>query len=289
MNAARIRKLMKRIIIYSFVLLSLWVFLSQCVIMKNRWSDKKAYRVFKVKEISLVINDTIINGKHLHYAVSGNDSLPTLVFIHGSPGSWMNYMLFMWDSSMQKKFRMVAIDRPGFGYSDFGKAVHLQEQCNMIMPVLQKLKTSQPMILVGHSMGGPVLVRLAAENPSLFSKLVIVAGSIDVNQEKTETWRKVMNNRPLYWCLPGAFGPSNTELLYLKKDLIPLQNDFSKINCDVLFVHGDKDTWVPIENIAYGKKMMINARSILADTLFGAGHNIPWERTAEFKKILLDL
>jgi pimeloyl-ACP methyl ester carboxylesterase len=286
----RFRKIMRRTILYSFCLISLWLLLAQCFIMRNRWSDNKAYHVFKAKEVPLTIYDTIINERHLHYAVCGNgDSLPTLVFIHGSPGSWMNYMKFMWDSSMRKKFRIVAIDRPGFGYSDFGKAVHLQEQCGLIMPVLKKLKTNQPMFLVGHSMGGPVLVKLAAANPSLFEKIVIVAGSIDVDEEKTETWRKVMSVRPLYWCLPGAFGPSNTEILYLKKDLIPLQNDFKNITCNVLFVHGDKDTWVPIGNIAYGKKMMVHAKSITADTLFGAGHNIPWERTDEFKKILLGL
>jgi pimeloyl-ACP methyl ester carboxylesterase len=284
------RKIMRRTFLYSLCLISLWLLLAQCFVMRNRWSDNKAYHVFKTKDVPLTIYDTIINNRHLHYAVCGNgDSLPTLVFIHGSPGSWMNYMKFMWDTSFRKKFRIVAIDRPGFGYSDFGKATHLQQQCELITPVLQKLKTNQPMILVGHSLGGPVLVKLAAANPSLFDKIVIVAGSIDVDQEKAETWRKIMANRPLYWCLPGAFGPSNTEILYLKKDLIPLQQDFKNITCDVLFVHGDKDTWVPIENIAYGKKMMIHAKSIAADTLFGAGHNIPWERTAEFKNILLGL
>lgn len=286
----RFRNMMRRIILYSFCLIFLWLLLAQCFVMRNRWSDTKAYRVFKAKEVPLTIYDTIINKRHLHYAVCGNgDSLPTLVFIHGSPGSWMNYMIFMWDSSLRKKFRIVAIDRPGFGYSDFGKAAHLQEQAALIMPVLQKLKTRQPMFLVGHSMGGPVLVKLAADNSSLFEKIVIVAGSIDVAQEKTETWRKVMADRPLYWLLPGAFGPSNTEILYLKKDLVPLQNDFKSITCNVLFVHGDEDTWVPIGNIAYGKKMMIQAKSITADTLYGAGHNIPWERTAAFKKILLNL
>ncbi|MEP7254123.1 MAG: alpha/beta hydrolase [Ferruginibacter sp.] len=257
--------------------------------MRNRWSDDKAYRVFKAKNVPLNIYDTIINERHLHYAVCGSDSLPTLVFIHGSPGSWMNYMIFMWDSSMRKKFRMVAIDSPGFGYSNFGEAMHLQEQCDIIMSVIQKLKTRKPMFLVGHSMGGPLSVKLAAENSSLFESVVIIAGSIDVNQEKTEAWRKIMSVRPLYWCLPGAFGPSNTELLYLKKDLLPLQNDFKNIACNVLFVHGDKDTWVPIENVAYGKKMMINAKSISVDTLYGAGHNIPWERTDALKQILLGL
>jgi pimeloyl-ACP methyl ester carboxylesterase len=68
-----------------------------------------------------------------------------------------------------------------------------------------------------------------------------------------------------------------------------LQNDFKNITCNVLFVHGDKDTWVPIENIAYGKKMMVNARSISVDTLHGADHQIPWKRTEELKRILLGL
>jgi pimeloyl-ACP methyl ester carboxylesterase len=289
MSTGRLKKIMKRTILYSIALLSVWLFLAQCFVMRNRWSDDKAYSIFKAKNIPLDIYDTIINNRHLHYAVCGSDSLPTIVFVHGSPGSWMNYMIFMWDSAMRKKFRIVAIDRPGFGYSDFGKAMHLKEQCDMIMPVLQKLKTGKPMFLVGHSMGGPVVVRLAAENSSLFQTVVIIAGSIDVNQEKTETWRRIMNVRPFYWCLPGAFGPSNTELLYLKKDLVPLQNEFKKITSNVLFVHGDEDTWVPIANIAFGQSMMINAKSISADTLHGAGHNIPWERTDELKHILLNL
>lgn len=48
------------------------------------------------------------------------------------------------------------------------------------------------MFLVGHSIGGPLLVKLAAEDPSLFEMIVITAGSIDANQKKTETWRKLM-------------------------------------------------------------------------------------------------
>jgi pimeloyl-ACP methyl ester carboxylesterase len=285
----RVKKIMQRIILYSLLILSLWLLLAQCFIMRNRWSDSKADGVFKAKHVPLQLYDTLINSRHLHYAICGEDSLPTIVFIHGSPGSWMNYMKFMWDPTMRKKFRIVAIDRPGFGYSNFGEAMHLQEQCKLLLPVLQQLKTDKPIFLVGHSMGGPIVAKLAADDPSLFKTIVIVAGSIDINQETTETWRKVMNVRPLYWLLPGAFGPSNTELLYLKKDLLSLQSDFKKITCNVLFIHGDKDTWVSIKNIAYGTKMMMNAASISADTLHGADHQIPWKNKEEFTKILLNL
>jgi pimeloyl-ACP methyl ester carboxylesterase len=289
MKHIRLKKMRRRTFAYAIALLFVWVLLAQCFIMRNRWSDQKAYSVFKAKEVPLKIFDTIINDRHLHYAVCGNDSLPTLVIIHGSPGSWMNYMHFMWDTAMRSKFRIVAIDRPGFGYSDFGKAMHLQEQCRIILPVLQKLKTGKPMFLAGHSLGGPIVVKLAADDPALFQTLVIIAGAIDVSLEKKETWRRIMNIRPFYWLLPGAFAPSNTELLYLKTDLVSLQEDFKNISCDVLFVHGDKDTWVPIENIAYGKKMMIHAKSITADTLHGADHQVPWKRHDELKKIFLNL
>ena len=289
MPSTRFKKIMRRTLLYSLALIAVWLLLAQCFIMRNRWSDKKAYGVFKSKDVPLTIYDTVINKHHLHYAVCGPDTLPTLVFIHGSPGSWMNYMKFMWDTAMRKKFRVVAIDRPGFGYSDFGKAMHLQDQCKMIMPVLEKLKTGQPMFLAGHSLGGPVVVKLAADNPSLFKTVVIIAGAIDINQEAKETWRHIMNVRPLYWALPGAFGPSNTELLYLKKDLLPLQNDFKNITCNVLFVHGDKDTWVPIKNIAYGTTMMVHAASIKADTIHGADHQIPWKNQDRLKEILLGL
>jgi pimeloyl-ACP methyl ester carboxylesterase len=280
---------MRKLFLYSLAILLTWIFLAQCIIMRNRLSDKKATSIFDAKNIPLRISDTVMGERNIHYAVSGNDSLPTLVFIHGSPGSWMNYMKFMWDSSMRKKFRMVSIDRPGFGYSNFGKAMHLQQQCDLILPVLRSLKTAQPMYLVGHSMGGPVVVQLAASAPELFEKIVIVAGAIDIHQEAKETWRKIMSVRPMYWLLPGAFGPSNTELLYLKNDLLPLQQEFKKITCNVQFIHGDKDTWVPIKNIAYGMQMMTNAKSIAADTIKGADHQIPWKNKEEFTQLLLKI
>lgn len=195
----------------------------------------------------------------------------------------------MYDNELLKKYRLISFDRPGFGHSDFGEAMHIQDQCRLLFSVLQKLKNDQPMILCGHSLGGPVIVKLAADAPGMFKTLVIVAGSLDPGLEKKETWRHIMDKKPMFWFLPGAFQPSNTELLYLKKDLKPLTDDLHKITSNILFIHGDKDDWVPIENISYGQKMMVNAASVRADTLRGADHNFPWKRTEEFKNILLRL
>lgn len=257
---------------------------------RMRWPDDKAYATFERKGAPIQIIDTFIEGYRIHLALSGwSDSLPTLVFIHGSPGSWFHYKKFMLDAELRKKFRIVSIDRPGFGHSDFGKAIHLEEQSRIIAPMLESLKTAKPMFLCGHSMGGPVVVKLAADNPGLFKTIVIVAGAIDIAQEKKERWRHLMGKPAFRWMLPGAFRPSNMELLYLKKDLIPLQSDFKNIRCEVRFVHGDKDTWVSIKNVAFGQKMMIHAKSIQVDTLHGADHQIPWKRFQDLKGILMQL
>lgn len=281
----------KRIMRWTFSLLGIllaYIIFCQCC-MRMRWNDDKVYRVFASKHAPLQIHDTLISGRHIHYAISGDTSLPTLVFIHGSPGSWFHYMKYMYDSALLRKFRIVSFDRPGFGYSDFGQAMHLQDQCRLLLPVLQSLKTTQPLFLCGHSMGGPVVVQLAAMDTALFKTVVIVAGAIDPAQEKYETWRHILRYKPLYWLLPGAFGPSNTELLWLKKDLYPLADEMKKIRAQIWFIHGDEDTWVPIENIAYGKKMMINAASIRVDTLHGADHQIPWKNREQLKSLLLQL
>ncbi len=268
-------------------ILLLWLSLARCVIFKNRWSDAKAQKVFARHNQDLKIYDTAISNRHLHYAVTGPDTLPTLVFIHGSPGSWMNYWKFMLDSSLTNNFRIISIDRPGFGFSDFGDAMHLKEQCDLILPILKEQKGSKPMLLYGHSLGGAVVMQLAAFAPDLFERVFVVAGALDPALEKPETWRRIMSYKPLYWMLPGAFAASNTELLYLKKDLIPLQDEFSKITSPVHFIHGDEDTWVPIQNVAFGFKMLINAKQVTSDTVFGGDHNIPWNKQVELTRLLL--
>jgi pimeloyl-ACP methyl ester carboxylesterase len=281
--------LMRKYLLHIASLLLICVLAPKCVILQKRWSDQKACRRFHANNTPLEIHDTVIDNRHLHFAVTGSDSLPVLVLIHGSPGSWKQFAKFMYDTALHRKFKIVSIDRPGFGHSDFGKALHLQEQCKIILPVLQSLKSTKPMFLFGHSMGAPVAVQLAASDPRLFSGLVIASGAIDVKQERKEIWRRIMAIKPLYWALPGAFGPSNTELLYLKKDLVPLQEEFKKIKTKVYFIHGSKDHWVPIQNVAYGREMLVNAESISIDTIPGAGHLIIWRNKPELCRVLMNL
>jgi pimeloyl-ACP methyl ester carboxylesterase len=194
----------------------------------------------------------------------------------------------MKDSSLRAHFRMVSIDRPGYGGSEDAGPMHLKDQSDHLVPILHKLAVHGPLLLAGHSLGGPAIVQLAADDPQDIACIVLLAGSVSPEYEGEEAWRNWFSHFPLKLLLPGAVRPSNVELLYFKDDVKGLASDFPKVTCDVRIVHGDQDPMVPPGNVDYARKNLVNARSVTVQMLPGANHFIPWTRTTEISKTLLD-
>jgi pimeloyl-ACP methyl ester carboxylesterase len=257
--------------------------------MTFRKPDTEMKKDFEEHGVPLTTVSEKIDGHTMHYAKTGKDSLPTIYFIHGTPGSWDAFAGYLRDKELLQNFRLISIDRPGFGYSDYGDAVNLQRQSELISPLFYKLANGKTAYLVGHSLGGPMIIKLAADNPKLFSSLVILAGSVDPAEEKPERWRPWLFKTPLNWLVPGAMRPSNEELWYLKKDLVSMKEDFKKIVCPVFILHGDKDELVPVGNVEYAKKMLTNASSVSVTIFPDENHFIPWTRYKEIKDILVHL
>lgn len=281
----RFRKTLILIISFLFCWL---IFAQSC--MKFRISDSEAKKEFEKSGIPLTIETFSNNGFRLHYAKTGSDSLPTLFFVHGSPGAWDAFIEYMKDPELRAKYRMISIDRPGFGYSQFGNAKDMQTQSGIISPLLLHLQNGKPFCIIGHSLGGPMAVKLAADNPGFFKAVVLLAASVDPAEEAPEKWRSILYHTPLQYLLPGAFRPSNTELWYFKKDIIPLSKQFAAITSDVWIVHGDKDKFVPVGNAAYAKKMLVHANSVNITILKDAPHFIPWAPWYEdVKKIIMGI
>ena len=242
---------MKKSLLLILLVLGGWLILAQSC-FTFRTADSKAINSFQKDGISLKTATIKQDGFPLHYVQTGNDSLPTLVFIHGTPGSWNAFDRFLKDSLLRTQYRMISIDRPGFGYSNFGEALNLSDQSRIIGPVLESLKNKEAFWLVGHSLGGPMILQLALDYPQLATGLVIISGSIDPAAEKPERWRYVLDKTPLKLFLPGAFRPSNTELIYLKKDLKLMEPVLSTINLPVFFIHGRSDGWVRPVYVEFG-------------------------------------
>lgn len=271
-----------------FIIILLWLIMAQSC-MKFKISDSEAKKDFEKEGVVLTTKTVELGKRHMHYAQSGNDTLPTILFIHGSPGSWNAFTQYMKDRDLLSKFRMISVDRPGFGNSDFGKAEPLKEQSALISPLFNVWKNGKPFYLVGHSLGGPMIIQLYADNPGLVDGLVLLAASVDPAEEKKESWRYIMDGALMRYFMPGAFRPSNRELIFFKKDVYALQDKFAVVKSKVYIVHGSKDTFVPPGNAAYAAKKLVNASSVETTMIEGANHFIPWQHYDTIKKILMKL
>ncbi len=257
--------------------------------MKMRMNSTKTHNYFKNSNISYIDSTKTIGNNKIHYLQTGKTNAKTLFFVHGSPGSWDAYKQFLTDSLLLKKFRMIAIDRPGFGYSNFGEAENLDTQAYRLVAFLKSVDNGKPIILVGHSMGGPVITKMASLTPKSYSNLVILAGSIDPNAENPELWRNFLIKKPLRYLIPGALRPSNDELWWLKNDLIKMKKDLEKITSKVTIIHGTKDRLVPYSNMQFIQREFVNANTIDTISIKDADHFIPWTHYDIIRNTLLNI
>lgn len=257
--------------------------------MKFRISDSKAKKQFEQAKVAATFHQLETGNISLHYVKTGNDSLPTLFFVHGSPGSWDAFKMYLMDPELLKHFRMISVDRPGFGYSDFGAAYRLPEQAVMISSIIDKENNGKPVHLIGHSIGGPVIVKMAQDHPDKYASLVLLAGSISPAHEPKEYWRYLFMYTPLRLLMPGAFKPSNNEIIYFKKDLYQIDTGYASLNMPVAFIHGDADKFVTVKNVDYGKEKLSANPQVKIMLIPGAGHFIPWDHYNVIKEYLLGL
>jgi hypothetical protein len=128
--------------------------LSRCV--QFRMSDKKVKAYFAGSPAPPAFAFTDAATRSIHYASLGADTLPMVMFVHGSPGSWDAFIGFFKDSLLLGKVRIISVDRPGFGKSNLGKPQRsLKTQAASLVPILETNRSATRPILVGHSLGGP--------------------------------------------------------------------------------------------------------------------------------------
>ncbi len=279
---ARYARVLHRIMT-AFLCLILW---QGC--FKFRTSDPEAYKAFEKVNIAVRMGYyPYAENRQLHYAESGDSLAPTIYFIHGTPGSWNNFQLFLMDSQLVRKYRMISIDRPGFGYSNFGKSMGMEEQVALFNRFIRDKHNGKPVLLAGHSLGGPIIVGMAATDTTLAHTLLILAGSISPELEPAENWRKPLSLPVIRGMAPGAFRPSNDEMLDFKHYVKKMPELLQQVRGTTYVIHGTKDMFVPYENLAYADKHLTRDAATNLVTLEGENHFIPWTKFEDLRALLL--
>lgn len=115
-----------------------------------------------------------VGGGTIHYTDQGPRDARTLVLIHGLAGNMHNCTYALADE-LASDFRVIAIDRPGSGYStrDRDELAALPAQAAMIWEFLDKLGIEKP-VLVGHSLGGALSLAMALERKDRIGALALL-------------------------------------------------------------------------------------------------------------------
>ncbi len=280
------KRFFKKRYIFLFLTLGYLLFANSCMTMRT--STKKTESYFAQKNIDYVSKTEVINEKKVHYIQTGKPDAPTLIFIHGSPGSWDAYKAYLSDSTLTSKFRIIAPDRPGFGKSNFRRSASLKEQSEMLNLLFQKMDNGKPITLIGHSYGGPLIVKMALDAPNTYENLVVLAGALDPAAEKPEKWRIPLRWIPLKYLVPGALKPSNDELWLLKKELKEMELNLNQLTAKTLIIHGKKDKLVPYSNVPFMEKNFTRVEDLEVITLENENHFIVWTQEALVKKSIID-
>jgi len=113
-----------------------------------------------------------VDGNRIHYVERGQ-GLPIL-FIHGLGGTQFHFKPLF--AGLEKDFRLIAVDRPGSGYSTRRglTPANPKDQADFVARFIDQLQLDRP-LLVGHSLGGAVALASALDHPDKISGLALIS------------------------------------------------------------------------------------------------------------------
>ena len=236
-----------------------------------------------------VFGSYAVDDRLIHFAEVQSPGKPLIVFLHGTPGSWYNWAQYMADKNLSAKTHLIAVDRPGFGKSAAkGVVPALQKQAHYLRPILERNTSGQKILLVGHSLGASIAVRMAMQYPDQFCGLVLVAPSLDPALEKPRWYNKFAAFPVVRWLIPDKMQLANQEVMVLEEELTKMLPLWHTMKIPVTVVQGGKDGLVLPANADFAERMLKNKKpNIIRVT--DAGHFILWKKPDIIREAILSV
>jgi pimeloyl-ACP methyl ester carboxylesterase len=254
-------------------------------LLELRLSDKQLVEVLSNNPYGLTPKiDYLEKGyRKIRFVEIGQDSLPLIVFIHGAPSSSNFWESLMTDTTLLKEAKLLAVDRPGYGYSGFGKPeVSVEKQAALIADILQLKKEKHETIIAhGSSYGGTVVARLAMDYPELLNGILLQSASLAPGEEKTYWISYPTSHWLLRWLMPPTINVANAEKLNHRPQLEKMAQLWDRIKATTIIMHGTTDELIYPENAYFAKEKLINAQLIDFRLFEGRGHDLLWNKREE--------
>jgi pimeloyl-ACP methyl ester carboxylesterase len=198
---------------------------------------------------------TKIRGHRLYWELHGPNQGPVLVLLHhglGSIRSWRKQVAFF----SQQGWQVLAFDRWGYGRSDsrpsFG-ADFMQRDAGEALELLEALGIERAAFL-GHSDGGTISLMIAANNPHLVEKLVLIAAHIYWEPKTVASIREIRgaaDDPAMMKAWQREHGEKGAALVkswadgWLQQEMTSLNlvGELPRIGCAALVIQGEEDEY----------------------------------------------
>ena len=272
------------------ITLSLFILNGCFLLNKYIYTDKELEKRYKNSATKPQYKSLKFLNRNLHYTViSKKDSLPLLILLHGAPGAWYGYMNLMEDSLLQQNFKMIALDRPGYGKSGYGKPeLSTQLQALAVKTIIDAENTSHKKVhLFGRSYGAPIAAWLAINYPQLTERLFMISPVIDPDKEKFYWFSSIGKWKPVQWMLPKLLNVATAEKYAHPVEMNLMKNKWKKLYIKTYVICGENDRIADTANYSFAKRKIINADATFLK-LKNTGHLVTYERAELIKQLLLE-
>ncbi len=117
-----------------------------------------------------------VNGQNIHVMEDGTPGRQVALLIHGWSSSW--YAMSPLIGLLAQRFRVLAVDLPGYGQSPrLPGRTTIPQYADLLAELIAQVSDG-PAVLVGHSMGGMTSVTMALRHPVLVERMVLLGPTI---------------------------------------------------------------------------------------------------------------
>jgi 3-oxoadipate enol-lactonase len=251
------------------------------------------------------------NGIVMNYELAGDGDC--LVLVHGAGDS-----LRLWDvqvAELSRNYRVLRYDIRGFGETELGDAeINVSLLAADLRELLRAAGIDRAFVL-GHSMGGRIVLHLAIEQPEMVQALILSSSGIGVGarppgaDERRRQLIEALERGDLETVAEqmtaASFSPGLRErnpALFERYKPMKLANDpgaFARVwgavmqapppdvgllSCPVLIIAGERDAFMSVDMARAAQAAIAGSRLELLPT----GHTPALEAPQEYNRVVLD-
>lgn len=232
--------------------------------MNQTISDKQLEQFFTEHGLDGSVHYYTAENRKVRYISIGEHHLPTLFFVHGSPANVIMYSEYYKDPLLNKTFRILAVDRPGYGGSGYGEPEpSIQKQAEMIRPVIDGVNTpARPLIIVAASYGSSIACRLLMDHPNIADGALLDSPAMAPGQEKFFWITPLVEHSFVRNIILGHHRSANTEKMLHRQELLKMLPHWHKVSVPITYVQGKHDNMVYTTNADFARMHLINVPNL---------------------------